>query len=153
MAWQLKKFNDLTNSELYQILALRSAVFVVEQACAYQDIDDRDQDSLHLYLKEAGEIVAYARLLPLGSSFDDALSIGRVLVKETKRGQGLARDLLERAINTLEASFGQAPIRIHGQSYLKEFYESLGFVVTGEEFLEDGIPHLSMDLQKGQTIA
>ncbi|HEY0222104.1 GNAT family N-acetyltransferase [Lactovum miscens] len=147
MAWKIKKFDEMTVDELYKILELRSEVFVVEQNCAYQDIDDKDQHSLHIFYAEEDEILAYARLMPRGTNFIDALSIGRVLVKKKARRRGMARELMELSIVRVREAFGDGLIRIHGQSYLQEFYESLGFVNKGDEFLEDGIPHRTMELQ------
>lgn len=144
----LKAFTELSQQELYRILAIRNEVFVVEQACAYQDLDDKDQQSKHLfYTTEQSEIVAYARLLPPGLSFD-VVSIGRILVAHSHRKHNLGRKLVSDAIaacGTLWPGYG---IRIAAQSYLLNFYASFGFEKVGDEYLEDGIPHVDMHLNR-----
>jgi ElaA protein len=142
--WITKPFEALTLAELYALLQLRSEVFVVEQTCAFQDIDGQDQAALHLLgTTEAGELVAYARLFEAGRSYDQA-SIGRVVTSPRHRGHGLGRQLLHEAIAQCEAQFGQQPIKIGAQQYLLDFYQSFGFVVEGKGYLEDGIPHVHM---------
>ena len=140
----LKPFAALTLTELYDLLQLRSEVFVVEQACAFQDIDGLDQAAFHLLgYADAGELAAYARLLPPGVSYAQA-SIGRVATSGRHRGGGLGRQLLAEAIARCEAQFGPGPIKIGAQQYLLDFYQSFGFVVEGAGYLEDGIPHVHM---------
>ncbi|MGI4874076.1 MAG: GNAT family N-acetyltransferase [Janthinobacterium lividum] len=140
----LKPFADLTLPELYALLQLRSEVFVVEQACAFQDIDGHDPAALHLLgHTEAGELAAYARLFAAGRSYAQ-VSIGRVVTSPRYRGHGLGRQLLGEAIAQCAAHFGQQSIKIGAQQYLRTFYESFGFVVEGEGYVEDGIPHLHM---------
>lgn len=142
--WTTKLFADLTLTELYALLQLRSEVFVVEQTCAFQDIDGHDQTALHLLgYTEAGELAAYARLFAAGRSYAQA-SIGRVLTAPRYRGHGLGRQLLREALAQCEAQFGRQPIKIGAQQYLLAFYESFGFVPEGEGYLEDGIPHVHM---------
>ncbi len=139
-----KPFAALTLAELYALLQLRSEVFVVEQACAFQDIDGHDQAALHLLgYTEAGELVAYARLFEAGRSYAQA-SIGRVVTSPRHRGHGLGRALLHEAIAQCEVQFGRQPIKIGAQQYLLGFYQSFGFVAEGEGYLEDGIPHVHM---------
>lgn len=150
MAWKIKNFEELTRTELYKILAVRSEVFVVEQECAYQDIDGKDQKSLHLWLEDsAGEVQAYCRILSSGLSYPEA-SIGRVLVKESQRGKGTARKMLEQALDFLANAWREPSVRIEAQYYLRQFYASFGFIEDSEPFLEDGIKHVEMilDLKK-----
>lgn len=138
-------FSELTLQQLYGVLALRTAVFVVEQNCPYQDLDDRDERSLHLLgYSNTGELVAYARLLPKGETYQNYPSIGRVVVAKKARGQGLGRPLMLKAINELQMHFGTGTIKLSAQAYLQEYYHSLGFDPVGERYLEDGIPHIAM---------
>lgn len=146
MEWTIKKFQDLDLEELYMILALRTAVFVVEQECPYQEVDDKDQISYHLVGQENGELVAYARILPPGVTFQEA-SIGRVLVAKSHRGQGLAQQLMARAVAFVIEELGEKRIQLSGQTYLENFYKSLGFQPISETYLEDGIPHKDMMLE------
>ena len=140
----LKPFFTLTLAELYALLQLRSEVFVVEQACAFQDIDGLDEAALHLLgYTETGELAAYARLLPAGASYAQA-SIGRVVTSARHRGGGLGRQLLAEALARCEAQWGRQLIKIGAQQYLRAFYESFGFVAAGAGYLEDGIPHVHM---------
>ncbi|MFD1874189.1 GNAT family N-acetyltransferase [Hymenobacter bucti] len=142
--WTTKPFDALTLAELYALLQLRSEVFVVEQTCAFQDIDGQDQVALHLLGHTAeGELAAYARLFEAGRSYAQA-SIGRVITSPRHRGRGLGRQLLHEAIAQCAAQFGPQPIKIGAQQYLLDFYQSFGFVVEGEGYLEDGIPHVHM---------
>lgn len=145
MNWILKNFDSLTREELYKILRLRSEIFVVEQNCAYQDIDKKDFNALHLFLKEneSDKILAYARLFQPGDYYTQA-SIGRVAVRKKKRREGLGHQLMIKAIEEVENNFHTKPIKIGAQLYLKEFYESHGFVQIDEEYIEDGIPHIHM---------
>lgn len=141
--WVLKKFDALTPRELYTVLQLRNAVFVVEQNCVFQDADDKDQDSYHLMGFQDDKLVAYTRLLPPGLSYTQA-SIGRVVTSSTVRRTGAGRELMARSIHEVFNLFGQGPIKIGAQLYLKHFYESFGFVQTGAPYLEDGIEHIYM---------
>jgi ElaA protein len=144
LAWTTKPFAALTLAELYALLQLRSEVFVVEQTCPFQDIDGQDQAALHLLgYTEAGELAAYARLFGPGLSYAQA-SIGRVITAPRYRRFGFGRELLRRAIAQCEEQYGEQPIKIGAQLYLKAFYESFGFVQQGEGYLEDGIPHIYM---------
>ena len=142
MSWELKKFADLTNEELYDFLRLRVDVFVVEQNCPYPEIDGKDPHSLHLMYKENGFIVAYARILPPGLSYDEA-SIGRIIVAKTHRASGLGQKLLDQAIKASLAEYNQ-PIKIGAQAYLEKYYNAAGFVTVSEVYLEDDIPHIDM---------
>lgn len=142
--WTTKPFDALTLAELYALLQLRSEVFVVEQACAFQDIDGHDPAALHLLgHTAAGELAAYARLFDAGRSYAQ-VSIGRVVTSPRYRRQGLGRQLLLQALTQCEAQFGSQPIKIGAQLYLRAFYESFGFAQQGEGYLEDGIPHIYM---------
>ncbi|TGD79880.1 GNAT family N-acetyltransferase [Hymenobacter wooponensis] len=144
LSWTTKPFDALTLTELYALLQLRSEVFVVEQTCAFQDIDGQDQAAYHLLgHSEAGELVAYTRLFAAGISYPEA-SIGRVVVSPKARRYGLGRELLRQSIAVVEMLFGAQPIQIGAQLYLKEFYEGFGFHQHGEGYLEDGIPHIHM---------
>lgn len=138
-------FHDLTPYELYDILALRQEVFVVEQNCPYLDADGKDLQSYHLMCRdEAGTLVACTRLLPRGLSYPEYASIGRVVNSSSVRGKGVGKQLMEKSIELCRHLFKDEPIKIGAQTYLLRFYESLGFVSTGEEYLEDGIPHTKM---------
>ncbi len=141
--WQLKKFEELSPHELYAILRLRSEVFVVEQDCVYLDMDDKDQQSHHLLGSLHNRLIAYTRILPPGSSYSEP-SIGRVVTSPSARRSGAGRLLMMQSINAVHGLYGEIPIRIGAQLYLKEFYGSFGFVQQGEIYLEDGIEHIHM---------
>lgn len=141
--WTLKSFNDLTTRELYSILQLRNEVFIVEQKCAYQDIDDKDLICFHLMAFDEANLTAYCRILAPGVSFEEA-SIGRVITSPKYRGMGLGVSLIEKAIVEVSNTFYTAKIKIGAQLYLKKFYESFGFEQTSEVYLEDGIEHIEM---------
>lgn len=143
MQFEFKKFSDLSLNELYDILKLRSEIFVVEQNCVYNDLDGLDKDAVHLFHKKDGKIVAYARVLKPGTRFAD-FSIGRVVVKQSERRTGLGIDLMEAAKNYIINELGATKIKISAQSYLQRFYENLGFEVITEMYLEDEIPHFGM---------
>ncbi|MDD4200494.1 MAG: GNAT family N-acetyltransferase [Eubacteriales bacterium] len=159
---KFKTFNQLTNSELYEILRLRQEVFVLEQTCLYPDLDNLDQRCRHgiLYAKAnepsadqpasdqsalEGPICAYLRILPSGTVFD-TIAIGRVLVREEFRKQGLARELLLATLDYIKNSLGEKHIKLSAQQYLMDFYKSMGFRVISEGYLEDGIPHIDMEI-------
>ena len=143
MEWSLKKFHELTLDELYAILQLRSKVFVVEQDCVYNDVDGKDQLAWHLAGTEDGNLIAYTRILPPGIVYNDP-AIGRVVTSPLKRSSGLGRELMDRSIEHCEMLFGNTSITLSAQAYLKKFYESLGFFAIGDEYLDDGIPHIEM---------
>jgi ElaA protein len=138
-----KHFNDLTPHELYEILHLRNEVFVVEQNCVFQDADHKDQQSYHLVGWIDNELAAYTRLVPPGVAYDE-MSIGRVVTSPKYRRSGMGKLLMEESIIRCYDLFGKGAIRIGAQLYLKHFYESFGFQQEGEEYLEDGIPHIYM---------
>ena len=144
MRWRSLPFAELTVDELYEILTLRQRVFVVEQTCPYLDCDGKDHQALHLLGRDdEGHLVAYARLLPPGASFDE-LSIGRVVTAPEVRRTGAGRELMREAIARTRAAFGPGPLRIGAQRYLERFYGELGFRVAGAPYDEDGIPHIEM---------
>ncbi|UOG73639.1 GNAT family N-acetyltransferase [Hymenobacter tibetensis] len=144
LTWTTKPFEALTLSELYALLQLRSEVFVVEQTCAFQDIDGQDQAAYHvLGYTEAGELAAYSRLFDADICYPEA-SIGRVVVSPKFRRYGLGQHLLRESIAAVAELFGEQPIQIGAQLYLKKFYESFGFQELGDGYLEDGIPHIHM---------
>lgn len=140
----VKRFDELFIDELYEILKVRSEVFVVEQNCVYQDIDDKDKYSYHIYLKEDGKIKAYLRLIDKGKSFEE-VSIGRVLTLD--RGKGYANIILEEAIKIAKEKMNADKIKIEAQTYAKKMYEKFGFKQVSDEFLEDGIEHIQMLLE------
>lgn len=147
--WTLKKFNELTPSELYSIMQLRNEVFVVEQNCVYQDADDKDEQSFHLCGWANDTLAAYSRILPLGLAYPTYASIGRVVSSLKYRGTGIGKALVKQAI---EQTYSLYPniieIKIGAQLYLKEFYQSFGFEQCGADYLEDNIPHIPMLLKK-----
>ena len=140
----VKRFEELSVEELYEILRVRVAVFVVEQHCAYQEIDGKDKSSYHVFLRDDTGIQAYLRVIDKGVSFEE-VSIGRVLT--VKRGCGLGGWILSEGIRVAKEEMRADRIRIEAQSYAKGFYEKAGFRQVSEEFLEDGIPHIQMVLE------
>lgn len=140
--WKCKAFNDLTTNELFDIYKLRTAVFVVEQNCPYQEVDDDDLESLHLFQYKGQQLIAYCRLIPL----QESLKLGRVLVQPDFRGQQIGRALVKQAIQTAYDIFQYQPIHIQAQAHLEHFYASFGFIPTSSVYLEDNIPHLDMIL-------
>ena len=139
----LKHFHELTIQELYNILQLRSEVFVVEQNCIYQDIDGKDQKAVHIFIKENKNVLAYSRLFNEGEYFENP-SIGRVVVKKEKRGTELGKKIMVEGAKYIKETFTNKKIEISAQKYLKDFYSELGYEFTGNEYLEDGIPHIRM---------
>ena len=138
----IKSFEELNKAELYQIIQLRIAVFIIEQDCPYPDLDDMDQDAQHLWIEDAGEIVCYLRVNPAGSRFLEP-SLGRIVTKKSHRNRGLAEMLIKRAIDLVSEKESRA-IRISAQCYLEKYYEKFGFIKASEEYLEDNIPHIEM---------
>ena len=141
----IKNFQDLSNTEIYQILRLRSEVFVVEQECIYQDIDNKDKKAVHIFLKEKNEIIAYSRVFKEKEYFENP-SIGRVVVANKRRMYGVGKKIMNISINYIKQNIKAKSIEISAQKYLKKFYSNLGFVKQGDEYLEDNIPHLRMFL-------
>lgn len=139
----VKAFDKLTTIELYEILKLRSQVFVVEQDCVYQDLDNKDKEALHVIGFDADKIVAYTRIFNTNTYFTEA-SIGRVVVDEAYRKKGLGLAIMKASIEAVKVYFKTNTIKISAQTYLIKFYNSLGFKVEGSPYLEDGIPHTAM---------
>jgi ElaA protein len=144
----VRHFRDLTATELYAVLKARVEIFVVEQKCAYPEIDGRDENAYHVLLMDQGRLAAYCRVLDRGVSFPE-VSIGRVL--SVRRGQGLGEQVLQAGIRTAVEQYHADRIRIEAQSYAVGFYERQGFVQVSDEFLEDGIPHVQMLWQQQKT--
>ena len=143
VSFEIKKLNDFAVAELYEMMVLRSRIFVVEQNCAYQDLDGKDDKALHLLMKEKEAIIGYARLFDAGDCFEEA-SIGRVVIDPKARRGGLGTVLVKQAIEASQQYFNPSTIRISAQKHLIEFYGACGFVAFGKEYLEDGIPHMAM---------
>lgn len=139
----IKRFSELTRDELYEILQLRVAVFIVEQQCPYQEIDDKDKRAYHIYLKQDNQIKAYLRVVDAGVSFEE-VSIGRVLTAE--RGKGFGTIIMREGIKVAKELLKADKIKIGSQVYAQKMYEKFGFKPVSEEFLEDGIPHIQMVL-------
>ena len=143
ISWTVKHFRELTTDELYQILRLRSEVFVVEQTCVFLDMDNKDQVSHHVMGWSVDRLAGYSRIVPPGISYAES-SIGRIVSSPASRQLGIGRQLLRESIDALYRLHGNRDIRIGAQYYLKEFYESFGFVQAGEIYPEDGINHIEM---------
>ena len=141
--WNCKQFGELTTEELYQILRLRSEVFVVEQNCVFQDMDNKDSVCHHVMGWKEKNLLGYSRIVPAGISYVES-SIGRIVSSPAARGLGIGRELMLQSIQATYRLHGKRDIRIGAQYYLKEFYESFGFVQTGEIYSEDGINHIEM---------
>ena len=139
----IKTFSELTTKELYQILRLRSEVFVVEQNCVYQDIDKKDEKAIHIFGVSKNIIIAYTRCFQPGTYFKEA-SIGRVVVKKNQRKLKRGNQIMLDSIRAIETLYHTKLIRISAQCYLKKFYNNLDFYSVGDEYLEDGIPHINM---------
>lgn len=143
MELNIKRFSELGNQELYKIIEARINVFVVEQNCPYQECDNKDQDSFHLFYQDQNQIAGYLRIIPPGISYKEA-SIGRVLVKKEYRREGLGFKMMEAAIAFIKNNFGTEAVRISAQEYILKFYQQLGFKVVSDRYLEDDIPHYQM---------
>ncbi len=143
MTFSIKKFEELSIHELYALLRLRSEVFVVEQDCVYQDLDGKDQKALHVLGFKNNEVIAYTRIFGPGDYFKEA-SIGRVVVRESERKYGYGYEIMNFSKQAVLDHFDETTIKISAQCYLIKFYNSLGFKEVGEEYLEDGIPHIGM---------
>jgi len=143
IAWKFAAFDALTLTELYAMLQLRSEVFVVEQACVFQDMDGGDMAAMHLLGMSGGRVVAYARCFAAGMKFQEA-SIGRLITRSELRGSGAGHVLVRRAIASVTQQWGPQAIRIGAQARLENFYRQHGFELTGALYIEDGIPHVEM---------
>jgi ElaA protein len=141
--WKIKRFNELTTSELYSCLELRCKVFIIEQNCVYPDLDNKDQKALHLMGEFDGKIVCYSRLFDAGDYFENA-SIGRVVIDPDYRDRKWGNDMMQEAIAAIATFFKETKITISAQLYLQRFYENNGFVKTSEVYLEDNIEHIEM---------
>ncbi|MEH1007693.1 MULTISPECIES: GNAT family N-acetyltransferase [unclassified Winogradskyella] len=140
---KISAFNELSIVELYDLLQLRSEVFVVEQDCVYQDIDGKDQKALHVLGYKNEKLVAYTRIFKPGDYFKEA-SIGRVVVEQKERQYKYGYTIMNASIEAIKTYYNETIIRISAQTYLKRFYNNLDFKEVGEEYLEDGIPHIAM---------
>jgi ElaA protein len=145
ITWYHKHFKDLNTTELYQILQLRNEVFIVEQNCPFQDLDDKDFKCYHLmgFDTDSQKVMAYTRIVPAGVSYEEA-SIGRVVTSPLARKGGIGKVLMQKSIELLEELYGGVSVKIGAQLYLKKFYESFGFEQVEEVYLEDGIEHILM---------
>ncbi len=144
LVWQAKYFKHLSVEEYFDILYLRTAVFVVEQNCPYQEVDEKDKETIHLFGRtKEGELIAVSRILPQGVSYSE-VSIGRVALKKEFRGTGIADELLQKSLQFIEMEFGKQSVRISAQQYLLGYYKRHGFLPIGEGYLEDDIPHIEM---------
>jgi len=135
-------FDELDNDTLYQILKLRMDVFVVEQNCPYQEMDDKDQDAIHLFIKEKKEVVSYLRLMIKNET---TAQIGRISTKQVFRGRGLAANLIKTTLEILDENI--ETVYLNGQTHLQQYYEAFGFEKKSEPYKEDGIPHIDMELK------
>jgi len=138
-------FSELTLDQLYAILRLRAEVFVVEQDCVYQDLDDKDQSAIHLMgMTTDGRLAAYTRIVNKGVSYPEYASIGRVITAPFARGKSLGRPLMTESLRVLFAAYGKQAVKISAQAHLQDYYGSVGFTPVGEGYDEDGIPHWGM---------
>lgn len=143
--WKISSFEQLPVEELYRILQLRTEVFVVEQNCVFQDLDNLDRQALHLMGWEQGELIAYARLFDRGIVSSEP-SIGRVVTARGCRGKGIGKMLMGKAISAIFELYGKQSLYISAQCYLERFYGSFGFITHGSSYMEDGILHVKMIL-------
>ena len=139
-------YQQLSKEKLYQIIRLRLEVFVLEQNCIYQDLDNKDQKAIHLVGEEDGKVIAYTRLFKKGDYFENA-SVGRVIVKKESRKKDYGKQIMQKSIEELKNEYNEEIIEISAQKYLIKFYADLGFKKAGEEYLEDNIPHIKMTLK------
>ena len=140
----IKNFSKLSTEEIYNILKLRSEVFVVEQNCVYQDIDEKDQKATHLFIEKNNEIIAYTRIFKKGDYYEENPSIGRVVVSKKERGKNLGKEIMLNSIEFIKKEMEGRKIELSAQKYLDKFYKDLDFYAEGEDYLEDGIPHQRM---------
>jgi ElaA protein len=143
LEWRVSLFSELSTEELYGILHLRCKIFILEQDAPYLDMDYKDQKAIHLHGYIGDKLIAYCRIFKSGDYFEDA-SIGRVIVAKEYRKYGYGHDLMKKAIELEKTEFGERKITLSAQQYLKNFYESHGFLQTSEMYLEDGLPHIQM---------
>lgn len=141
LTWRWRHFAVFSGPQWHRVLRLRTAVFVVEQTCPYQEVDDKDPFAWHLELMHHGDLIGTLRVLPPGVTYDEC-SIGRVAVSADYRNLGLGRDLMNTALAFCDSRW--TTVRLSAQCYLQAFYESLDFAAEGEPYLEDNIPHIEM---------
>ena len=146
MKVEVKKFSELSIGELYELLKLRTEIFVVEQECIYQDMDGKDNKATHILGKQEDKIVAYTRIFGPGDYYDQPC-IGRVVVDKERRGEEKGKEIMEASIKYVKENYINKKIILSAQKYLEKFYKDLGFFVEGDEYLEDGIPHQKMILK------
>ena len=144
MKIHIKKFQELTVDETYNILKLRSEVFVVEQNCVYQDLDGKDDRAMHLFYKEENEMIAYTRIFQKGDYYQENPSIGRVVVSKKERGKEIGKSIMKESILYIKNNYNNKSIELSAQKYLDKFYKDLDFYSEGDDYLEDGIPHQRM---------
>lgn len=142
--WTLKTLEELSMRQLHQIYKARTEVFVVEQNCAYPEVDDLDLKALHLFLENSGAVLAYCRLIDCPNQ----VKLGRVLVVQAARKDGLGRSLVTKVLEICQENFPEKPIYAQAQTYLQDFYDFFGFKPISESYLEDGIPHIDMLLER-----
>ena len=140
----IKKFRELSTEEIYNILKLRSEVFVVEQNCVYQDIDEKDKKATHLFIEKNNDIIAYTRIFKKGDYYEENPSIGRVVVSKKERGKNFGKEIMLNSIEFIKKELKGRKIELSAQKYLDKFYKELEFYSEGEDYLEDGIPHQRM---------
>jgi ElaA protein len=139
----IKTFQELTTKELYHLIQLRIDVFCVEQNCVYQDLDGKDEKAIHIIGKKNNKIIAYTRVFKAGDYFKES-SIGRVVVRKDERQHKYGYDIMKASIQAVKEYFNETTIKLSAQTYLRKFYNNLGFKEIGQEYLEDGIPHIVM---------
>ena len=142
----VKRFNELSVEEIYQILKVRADVFIIEQKCIYKDIDGKDEKARHVLGKENNEIIAYTRILEEDDQYNYP-SISRVVVKKQNRGEERGKKIMKETIKYIVEELKEKTIVLAAQKYLEKFYRELGFIAEGEEYLEDEIPHQKMKLK------
>lgn len=143
MNWQIKRFDELTSTELYDMIKLRLEVFIGEQGCSYEDLDDRDKQGYHVFLYDNDEVIACCRILDAGVAYEE-ISIGRVCVHKNYRKQGIAQSMMKEAMAFIKTKDKEASVKISAQSYIIPFYEHLGFKIISDAYLEEGIEHRKM---------
>ena len=149
LKWQCLAFQTLTPSQLYEILQLRSEIFVVEQNCVYQDLDGLDEDAMHLVGNLDRQLACYARLIPPGVKYDEP-ALGRIASQPSLRRRGYGRAVVARAIEICEDIWPAEGIRISAQARLENFYREFGFKTVTAPYLEDGMPHVEMLRRAGR---
>lgn len=148
MNLKIKKFDELTGREVYEILRARSEVFMVGQNFVYNDEDGKDLDAVHVMIKEEEKVIAYLRILKAGVSYKDAPSMGRVLVIKEARRRGLAKQIVQAAIDYIFNDLNEEKITIGAQEYLRDFYLSFGFKAISDIYIENSIPHIDMTINR-----